>query len=731
MKTLCFLLSIVVVCTISLTSLQAQDSLTVDYIATVGISWANPIDVAVSNNLAFVATRRSGLRIIDNSDPVNPHETGLFNPPGEEVLVSVNGDYCFLLNSETGIYILDVTSPENVTEVNCLQMNEEEVINAFIFFEDHLYLCYTTADGSFLRAVDISDPVNPIETVNLGIPSNAVEMVVNAGNIYLIGSDNQLIIIDISDPEALSLAGSYDFEERTATDLVVDQNYAFVTSNAGLIVVEITNPEELSQAAFLEMDSVGTVSIRGDHAFLTTVERIILVDIEDPTSPSVSLEIEAALENTRESVIEGDVWYLVGPSNGLVTTDISVPAEMAEISRYHPQRGCSYLAVSGNYAYVNGGIPGDENIDHLIVIDISDPEAPVITGWCGVDESMSGLAVEGDIVVASWMRGAGGLITFDVSDPADPQMLSIIGAGGNWSEDVFISGNTAYLGINVNGLTAVDITDPENPIVLSSHVGAPKYFEAAAIYGDYAYIGGFNEHNGNLQILDISDPSNITEIVALADLGLAVKMAIQDEYLYATAYDQGVRILDISNPEEPSLVGTIVEGLHGQISVSGDYAVTYDFEGGFHLLNISDPEDIRMITTTRTMGSTRKPVIVGNDIYLANQYFFHIYEIVDETSAPEQGVKLPGEFTVGNFYPNPFNSESGVNFSLPVPGTVHFEVYSTLGRLLHDTGIRFSAGTHQFRFNPVCFRKTAGSGTYFVTIQHNGKIQIRNLILVK
>ena len=731
MKTFRFFLFILTACTISLTSAQAQDSLTVDYLATVGISWGNPIDVDVSNNLAFVATRRSGLRIIDISDPVNPLETGLFNPPGDEVLVAVNEDYCFLYNSEMGIYILDVTSPENVIEVNCLQMNEEEVVDAFLISEDHLYLCYSTADGSFLRAVDISDPANPTLTDNLEIPSNAVEMAVNDDNVYIIGLDNQFIVIDVSDPDALSQVGSYDFGEMVVTDLVVAQNYAFVTSSTGLNVVDISNSEEPAHAAFLETGAVSAISIRGDHAFLTSAERLILVDIEDPTSPSVSLEIETALEDIRESVIEEDVWYLVGPVNGLVLTDVSVPAEMAEIIRYHPQRGCGHLAVSGDYAFVNGGIPGDENIDHLIAIDISDPEAPFIAGWCGVDEAISGLAVEGDIVVASWMRGAGGLITFDVSDPTDLRMLAIVGYGGNWSEDVFISGNTAYLGVNVTGLTALDITDPINPIGLSHPERAPKFFEGAAIYGDYAYIGGYAEHGGELQVLDISDPADITEIVAFDSLGWAISMAIQDEYLYTTAYNRGLSILDISNPVEPSLAGRIVEGLYGQISVSGDYAVTTDFEGGFHLLNISNPEDIRMISTTQTMGSTAEPVIVGNNIYLANQYFFHTYKITEGEKAPEQENDLPGQFAVGNFYPNPFNSESEVNFRLSTPGTVSFEVYNTLGRLLHGTSQRFSTGTHRFRFSPACFGKSTGNGIYFVAIQYNDQIQIRNLILVK
>ncbi|MDP8239185.1 MAG: T9SS type A sorting domain-containing protein [Candidatus Hatepunaea meridiana] len=731
MKTSRFLLSIVVVCTISLTTLQAQDSLTVDYLATIGISWANPIDVDVSDNLVFVATGRSGLRIIDNSVPVYPHETGFIDLSGDEVLVSIDGDYCFLLDRETGIYILDVTSPENVTEVNCLQMNEEEVADAFTIFGDYLFLCYSTADASFLSAVDISDPANPDLVGNLEIPSSAVKMAFNADNIYVICSDNRLIMLNISDPEHISQAGSYDFEEMAAIDFVVNQDYAFVTSNAGLIVVDLRNPEELSQAAFLETDSVSTVSIRGDYAFLTSAEHLILVDIEDPESPSVSLEIEAVLENVRESHIEEDIWYLVGPSNGLVTMDITVPAEMTEINRYHPQHRCGHLAVSGNYAYVNGGIPGDEYIDHLIVIDVSYPEMPFVAGWCGVDESISGLAVEGDIVVASWMRAAGGLITFDVSDPADPQMLSIIGVGGCWSEDVFISGNTAYVGVNVEGLTAVDITDPEDPVVLDNPESAPKYFEGAAIYGDYAYIGGFAEHDGDLQILDISDPADITEIASFESLGWASSMVIQDQYLYATAYDRGMSILDISNPVEPWLVGTF-EGVFGKVSVSGDYAVVKNYEGGFHLLDISNPEDVSLISTTETIASTNEPVIVGNNIYLANHFFFHTYEINEvEITAPEQGVRLPEEFTVGSFYPNPFNSESGVNFRLSVPGNVRFQVYSTLGRLLHDTDSRFSAGTHQFRFSPAYFGKTTGSGTYFVAIQHNDQIQIRNLILVK
>ena len=72
-----------------------------------------------------------------------------------------------------------------------------------------------------------------------------------------------------------------------------------------------------------------------------------------------------------------------------------------------------------------------------------------------------------------------------------------------------------------------------------------------------------NEHDGELQVLDISDPEEITEIAAYDSMGYAVSMVAKDDYLYMSAYEKGIKIYDISNPEEPVLAGYLDEDLGG------------------------------------------------------------------------------------------------------------------------------------------------------------------------
>ena len=83
-------------------------------------------------------------------------------------------------------------------------------------------------------------------------------------------------------------------------------------------------------------------------------------------------------------------------------------------------------------------------------------------------------------------------------------------------------------------------------------------------------------------------------------------------------------------------------------------------------------------------------------------------------------------------FPNPFNPETNISFSLPEPGMVKLSVYNSLGKevaVLVNRGLE--AGYHSIPFNINSISGNYSSGVYFYKLETDGLIQTNKMILLK
>ncbi|UCE18071.1 MAG: hypothetical protein JSV84_14600 [Gemmatimonadota bacterium] len=244
------------------------------------------------------------------------------------------------------------------------------------------------------------------------------------------------------------------------------------------------------------------VAVRGNYAYVADWSSVQIIDISDPTSPSL-------------------------------------------VGNYDAPRVYAYdVAVSDSYAYVASGYSG------LLILDISNPCSPTLVGSVGTSDEAVGVAVLGDYAyVASRFSG---LHIIDISNPASPFRT---GSYRCYISAVAVTGNYAFLGDRPHGLTILDISDPTSPSLVVRGFGSCGHIERVVVIGDYAYVVDFGCH---LQIVDIS---NLTSPFLVGyhsnQLGGAWDVAVKDEYAYvAYGYDTGgiLRIVNISHPASPTLV---------------------------------------------------------------------------------------------------------------------------------------------------------------------------------
>ncbi len=182
-----------------------------------------------------------------------------------------------------------------------------------------------------------------------------------------------------------------------------------------------------------------------------------------------------------------------------------------------------------------------------------------------------------------------GLVILDVSDPDRPKKISAVkGLSPSFAVDLF--GHFAYIG-GEGGLAVVNVEDPKNPRLIG------RFFKGETINvlktaGDYAFMitsGNF------LKILSLHNPESPQEIGQFNDGGRYYYHALgsRDDVLYLADLEQGLELIDVSNPRSPRKILTVpgTEGCNS-VFIERDILVLNFPEKSPDVYRISDPRSL-------------------------------------------------------------------------------------------------------------------------------------------
>jgi hypothetical protein len=164
---------------------------------------------------------------------------------------------------------------------------------------------------------------------------------------------------------------------------------------------------------------------------------------------------------------------------------------------------------------------------------------------------------------------------------------------------------------------------------------------AVSVDKNYAYVTTYAYNNG-LKIFDVSDPNN-PNLVGSINLGEHARGVVKKgDYVYVAngwgySSNGGLRIIDVSSPANPVLVGGITSGdnTYAQtLDVVGDYAYVADGAdggcGGLKIINVIDPTNPVLVGVFVDVTATTVKV-VGNYAYILDGDF-KIIDISDPTN---------------------------------------------------------------------------------------------------
>jgi hypothetical protein len=302
--------------------------------------------------------------------------------------------------------------------------------------------------------------------------------------------------------------------------------------------------------------------------------------------------------------------------------------------------------VSGNYAYI-----ADYTNEKLVILNIEDKANPTLVGELTGLDKVWNLKVSGDYAYIIAYEPTDKTYCFSIVDISTPSAPALVYHGRMTTlyaaKAIEIVGNTAYIANEtqggVNEIVMVDITDPTAPTELKRYTGASAVTNDFKISGDYAYIAK-NEYGLNIVDMSIETPA----IVGQLSLGDAEGIAISDDasVAYLVVRTTGLKIVDISSPTAPALLGTSAVGDDIGIEADDKYVYIKEKTDYIRIVDISVPAAPVTILRQILTQQLRRIYLLGDYLYGVGDVDFFIFAPKGDTSLWVKCVDENGSATV-------------------------------------------------------------------------------------
>ncbi len=235
--------------------------------------------------------------------------------------------------------------------------------------------------------------------------------------------------------------------------------------------------------------------------------------------------------------------------------------------------------------------------------------------------------IDGQAQYAYLALGPCGVWVVDVSVPEEPLHVGSYDTD-NWTQDVLVVGDRAYVADHNGGLLVLGVSDPQQPTLLGG-VGAGDATFGAAIDVEVRGSAVYVATTRGLQIVDAAVPTNLVSLGSFltdpnSGPGQDVELVGYDSgaIAYLSAWRDGVFVLDVSIPSDLQVLAHIPSlGLSFEVTVSGNTAFVADGGYGLRLFDVSDawnqaPAE-RVASPFATLGFAWDVDVLGNSAYIA------------------------------------------------------------------------------------------------------------------
>ncbi len=493
--------------------------------------------------------------------------------------IATNGKYLFVARSGSGG--LSVHNP--ITHAHIKNLNTSADEQGVAVYGRYAYLVNTSGR---IRRVDCGDLTagtlpSLFNDLAVAIPGIALYDVEIANGWLYMASNNGLVAIEDYNGATVHTVASTD-----AQGVAIYGHYILLADgDGGLRVYSHWNTGAVPVLVATEtMADCRNVSVYGTTALVSAGDSLFVVDMTNPTSPSVVNRLGTVGDCNSACVQSGKVYAACGAAGTMVFVgdDFTVLRPLGIVQNPFGGSSNAVLATGHQVAVGQGGTV--LSVQYLSQGNEIQPPA----GWTDTepvfDANPVAAEVYGDYLYVS--EQTYGLIVYDLTTMSRVNEITI--PVGSSATGLCASGNYLFQGLGVGGLRCYDLSDPSAPSTVWTQVvaGGATVMDVKA-EGAYVYVAAVASGVTGIYKLPITgDHTPIASYIVTSSL---FNFDISGGLIYAAATSTGLVVLDL----DLNLVETFTHtsGTCEGVICENDYAYAAYGSAGLQILDISGVGD--------------------------------------------------------------------------------------------------------------------------------------------
>ncbi|PJB00275.1 MAG: hypothetical protein CO127_08780 [Ignavibacteria bacterium CG_4_9_14_3_um_filter_36_18] len=521
---------------------------------------------------------------------------------------------------------------------------------------------YAALGKAGVTIIDITDPLNPQTITVFDTPGFANQIRADTNKLFIADGPAGMAVWDITTPANPSQLGSY-FTGGSVNGIAVDENgnvYIADQTN-GVKILDVSNPATPTPIGSHQTTGPALdIEVKNNHAYVIDMfSGLRVLDVSNPANP---IEVGAFNQGGfLEGVSLGDNYAFVGRGiDGIAVIDITNPTTPNQVGQFNTDGNARTAVQKGNFVIVADEEKGAKILDFEYQ-PVPQPFDDYPT--CGFSRNVSVL----DETIATAQQSAGVSFYRFQWAATSGYRTQIYGNSSSQTFDILLrkrndGKDEALTADGYNGLRISRFENHGADVIVESTYNTPGKAMGVVVEGDYAYVA---DDFGGLRIIDISDRENPVEAGFINTIGYCQSVTIRGNYAYAACGGDGLIIIDISDPNSPVEIGSVSIGSYARrVGLNGDYAYVACGEVGVGIIDISDPSNPVLKLVDEIDGKAVDVSILQKYMYVADEdNGLRIFDILN----PENPLEVAQQETNGNAVGvKAFTSEKDKN-----SGTVH------------------------------------------------------------
>ncbi|KPA12687.1 Peptidase C13, legumain, partial [Candidatus Magnetomorum sp. HK-1] len=352
---------------------------------------------SVIDSTAYIACGTIGIQIIDLADHTNPTSIGMVDTPDFALGVAIDNQITIIADRKSGLQIVNTRDFIKSFQKQFASLPIPDIV-CNIAFSNGLSFIAGNDSGFYIFNAAQNKLIDHINTQGY-----ARDVLIYQNLAYVADYRYGLQVIDTKNPESSSIVYTLETVSPVMSLKQID-SFLFLGTDAGLYICDLTVPEKpviISSLSFF--GGVGKMAVSGQKIFvINDYQKIIIIDIQNKWHPKIIDEVDLKMYMQDISISKSQI-FLACVKDGFHIFDTSLNRHIGTLSNVEAKR----LFIRENTAYIAEGV-----VEGLKVVDVSDPEYPVIVGSINLSDNIGCLLIHNNDAYFGGLNT--GLQVFDI-----------------------------------------------------------------------------------------------------------------------------------------------------------------------------------------------------------------------------------------------------------------------------------------------------------------------------